>query len=121
MPNVATWMRERDVKWFGRAFASFPAVTFWNALQGYVRLDEDDGLLLTGGADIAVEFIQQEVPDPSLIKKDPNPQRDAWEFPAARHALSRGIPIFAICKGLQVFNVALGGTLRLDIPGHDAP
>jgi putative glutamine amidotransferase len=31
------------------------------------------------------------------------------------------LPIFAICKGLQVFNVALGGTLKLDIPGHDLP
>ena len=38
-----------------------------------------------------------------------------------REALERELPIFAICKGLQVFNVALGGTLRLDIPGHDAP
>jgi putative glutamine amidotransferase len=35
--------------------------------------------------------------------------------------VSRGLPILAICKGLQVFNVALGGTLKLDIPGHNLP
>ena len=35
--------------------------------------------------------------------------------------MERGLPIFAICKGCQVFNVALGGTLHLDIGGHNAP
>ena len=45
----------------------------------------------------------------------------AWEFARPRQRLSRGLPIFAICKGMQLFNVALGGTLQLDIPGHDAP
>jgi putative glutamine amidotransferase len=52
------------------------------------------------------------------LDKDVDPKRDAWEFAATEHALTRGLPIFAICKGIQVFNVALGGTLKLDIPGH---
>ena len=38
-----------------------------------------------------------------------------------RGSAAQSNPIFAICKGLQLFNVALGGTLRLDIPGHNAP
>lgn len=84
-------------------------------------MDDMHGLLLTGGADIAPNYLKQEVPDPSLIKKDPNPRRDKWEFEAVQQALARSLPIFAVCKGLQVFNVALGGTLRLDIPGHNAP
>ena len=46
---------------------------------------------------------------------------DRWEFQAVQNALSRGLPILAICKGLQVFNVALGGTLKLDIKGHNLP
>ena len=121
MPNVATWMRPCDEEFFARAFARFPAVKFLNAYAGEVSIEEADGLLLTGGADIAPEFLIQEVPDFSVIKKDPNPKRDAWEFADTKAALTRAIPIFAICKGLQVFNVALGGTLRLDIRGHDAP
>src|SRR5205814_686245 len=51
----------------------------------------------------------------------PKPQRDAWEFAALRHAMDAGKPILGICKGLQVINVGLGGTLRLHIPGHNIP
>ena len=80
-----------------------------------------DGLLLTGGPDIAPEFLRQPVPDPSVLDKDAIRARDQWEFAAVKKALERGLPIFAICKGMQVFNVALGGTLRLDIPGHNLP
>ena len=84
-------------------------------------MDEMNGLLLTGGPDVAPEFLRQEVPDPSLIEVDVDPRRDAWEFAATEQALARGLPILAICKGLQLFNVALGGTLHLDIRGHNAP
>src|SRR5207245_5487009 len=86
-----------------------------------VRLDQMDGLLLTGGSDISPEFLHQDVPDPSVLDEDIDPERDRWEVHAAQEALSRGLPILAICKGLQVFNVALGGTLKLDIKGHNLP
>ena len=79
-----------------------------------------DGLLLTGGPDIAAEFHAEPVTDFSLIQ-DPEPARDAWEFSALREAIERGLPILSICKGVQVLNVALGGTLHLDIRGHDLP
>lgn len=117
MPNLATWMRASDTKWFRPIFAQAPEISVWNARTRTVALDESDGLLLTGGSDISEEFLKQPVPDNSLIKA-PNPDRDRWEFEAVQHAISRGLPILAICKGMQVFNVALGGTLRLDIPGH---
>src|SRR5207249_3932327 len=78
-------------------------------------------LLFTGGSDISPEFLRQEVADPSVLSKDMDPQRDRWEFQAVQQALSRGLPILAICKGLQLFNVALGGTLKLDIKGHNLP
>ena len=86
-----------------------------------VAMEEMDGLLLSGGADIAPEYLRQPVPDPSLLEKDPDPTRDHWEFEAINQALELRLPILAICKGMQLFNVALGGTLFLDIAEHNNP
>ena len=121
MLNVATWIRPKDEKWFRRAFAQHSEVRLWNAMQEEVPLEKMDGLLLTGGADVAEEFLKQPVPDPSVLDTDVDPKRDRWEFAATEDALERSLPIFAICKGMQLFNLALGGTLHLDIPGHNAP
>jgi putative glutamine amidotransferase len=121
MPNLATWMRAKDAKWFQLFFAKHPDIQVFDARKGDVPLDHMDGLLLTGGSDISPEFLRQEVPDPSVLDKHIDPERDHWEFKAVKEVLSRGLPILAICRGLQVFNVALGGTLKLDIPGHNLP
>ena len=121
MPNLATWIRPKDSKWFRPLFARHPEIKVFNARTRTVPLDQMDGLLLTGGSDISPQFLRQEIPDPSVINKDVDPERDRWEFQAVQEALSRGVPILAICKGLQVFNVALGGTLKLDIPDHNLP
>src|SRR5438067_1698373 len=121
MPNLATWIRPKDAKSFRTIFAKHPEIKVWNARTRNVPLDEMDGLLLSGGSDISPEFLRQNIPDPSVLDKQIDPERDRWEFQAVQNALSRGLPILAICKGLQVFNVALGGTLKLDIPGHNLP
>ena len=121
MPALASWIRPKDEEWFHRSFAPHPAVKIWNAAAGQsVAMEKMNGLLLTGGPDIAPEFLRQGIPDPSIIDNDVDPVRDKWEFEALKIALERQLPIFGICKGLQVMNVALGGTLRLDIPGHDS-
>ena len=120
MPNLASWITTRDEKWFTPLLAQYPEVQIWNAAQQPVALAEMHGLLLTGGNDITQEYLRQPVPDPSVLEKG-DAARDKWEFAAARDALDRGLPILAICKGLQLLNVALGGTLRLDIPGHNLP
>jgi putative glutamine amidotransferase len=121
MPNLATWMRPKDEKWFQPFFAKHPDIHVFDARKGGVPLEKMDGLLLTGGSDISPEFLRQKVADPSVLSKDMDPKRDRWEVKAVQEALSRGLPILAICKGLQVFNVALGGTLKLDIKGHNLP
>ena len=127
MSTLATWIREVDEPFFARWFLERPDLHVVNArraasaLPGEPSLPPDaTGLLLSGGPDIAAEFLTQPVPDPTVIE-EPQPERDRWEFAAAHEALERGLPVLAICKGVQVLNVALGGTLHLDIPGHNAP
>jgi putative glutamine amidotransferase len=117
MPNLATWMREKDEKWFQPFFAKHPEIKVHDARKGAVELNDMGSLLLTGGSDIAPEFLRQEIVDPCLVE-DVDLARDRWEFEAVQKALARSLPILAICRGLQVLNVALGGTLKLDIPGH---
>ena len=121
MPNLATWMREKDEKWFQPFLDKHPDIRVCDARKSAVALEEVDGLLLTGGSDISPELLRQEVVDPTVLDKDVDLVRDRWEFEAIAKTLTRGLPMLAICKGLQVLNVALGGTLKLDIPGHKLP
>jgi putative glutamine amidotransferase len=119
MPRLGSWIRECDDQNFARFLAPHPEISVHNARFGPVDPAELDGLLVTGGPDVAAEFHHQPV-DSALIR-EPEPERDTWEFAAVRSAYERGLPIFAICKGVQVLNIALGGTLNLDIRGHDLP
>jgi putative glutamine amidotransferase len=74
-----------------------------------------DGLLLSGGGDIAPRHYGEE-PHPELGKVDE--LRDRVELPLARWAAADGKPILGICRGAQLINVALGGTLYQDIPSQ---
>jgi putative glutamine amidotransferase len=77
-----------------------------------------DGLMLAGGADIDPSFYDE--------PRDPHtsgtvPERDSFEIALARRALERDIPVLGICRGMQLLNVALGGTLVQHLPeryGH---
>lgn len=77
-------------------------------------LAEVDGLLLTGGTDIEPKLYGQE---PAPETQPPNPERDRMEMRLLREALDRDLPVLAICRGLQLFNVHHGGTLIQHLPG----
>lgn len=82
-------------------------------------LDGLDGLVLTGGRDVDPASYGQP-PHPST--DEPARERDAWEFALVGRALERGLPVLGICRGAQVLNVALGGTLHQHLPdvvGHN--
>ena len=72
-----------------------------------------DGLMLTGGDDVAPARYGEPV-HPAVIEAEPG--RDEFELALIREARARNLPIFAICRGIQVLNVACGGTLVQDIP-----
>jgi putative glutamine amidotransferase len=74
--------------------------------------DRVDGLLLAGGGDIAPALYGEE-PHEKIGMVDP--LRDAAELPMARWAVTEGKPVLGICRGIQVLNVALGGTLYQDV------
>jgi putative glutamine amidotransferase len=71
------------------------------------------GLVLSGGADVDPAHYGQATHE---AVKDVTPARDAFELALCREALRRDLPTLAICRGQQVLNVALGGTLIQDIP-----
>jgi putative glutamine amidotransferase len=84
-------------------------------------LDLAHGVLLTGSAsNVHPSHFDEAVNDPSLPL---DVDRDAWTLPLIPRALARGLPLFAICRGFQEANVALGGSLHQavqDVPGrHD--
>jgi putative glutamine amidotransferase len=75
-------------------------------------LDRLDGLLLTGGTDINPLYYG-EAPTPFLGRTEE--ERDAFELEIAKRALTRNMPIFGICRGLQLLNAAMGGSLHQDL------
>jgi putative glutamine amidotransferase len=77
-------------------------------IEALLENERIDGVLLTGGGDV----------DPNLYGGDPNSTmlvhrlRDDFEIALIRKARQRGLPILGICRGCQIINVALGGTVR---------
>jgi len=66
------------------------------------------GLLLAGGADVQRRLYGRR-PDPKAVT---DPERDRLELPLVRSAFKLNIPLLGICRGIQVINVAMGGTLK---------
>lgn len=77
-----------------------------------------DALVLTGGGDVDPARFG-EAPHPRLA--DVSPERDALEYELIDRALADRTPVFGICRGLQVLNVALGGSLWQDVPERGGP
>lgn len=73
-----------------------------------------DGLLLTGGPDIDPKYYGEEVHETTDI----NPDRDKLELPLCKWAIKKDLPVFGICRGIQIMNVAIGSSLYQDIPSQ---
>lgn len=113
-------MREHDsldnyLTWVGR---SAPGATLRILTPGRTpeeEIEECEGYLLTGGGDVHPSFYGRE--DALQKAREVRVERDEFEFGIIRRALDAGRPLLGICRGCQVFNVAMGGSLIPDIPG----
>jgi gamma-glutamyl-gamma-aminobutyrate hydrolase PuuD len=86
--------------------------------ESAAAVDRLDALVLAGGPDVDPDRYGA---DPHPRTGPPRPERDAAELAALHRALDRGIPVLGVCRGAQVLNVGLGGTLLQHVPdaiGH---
>lgn len=80
-------------------------------------LELADGVAVPGGADVnPARWGSTEPYDPALLCEE----RDAFEFPLVRKAVAADVPLLTTCRGTQLLNVALGGTLCMDVPSLGA-
>lgn len=86
-----------------------------SAADAAAALTDVAGLVLTGGEDVDPKFFGEE---PHAATGAPHHARDAYELALARRAYELRVPTLAICRGVQVLNVALGGSLVQDIPSQ---
>lgn len=98
----------------GGAPVLFPALSV-HVGQPERLLDGVDGFFMPGGRDLDAEFYGQEAHE---TNDSPLRERDELEIALVREARRRGMPVFGACRGLQVLNVAFGGTLTQHLGDH---
>lgn len=77
-----------------------------------------DGLVIAGGPDVEPVRYRAE---PDARTGPPARERDAWELALIDAALERGLPLLGVCRGMQLLNVACGGSLVQHVDGHGGP
>ena len=97
---------------------SLPVLSNFSVERIRRQVEHVDALIIQGGNDM----------DPHLYGEDPSPLVDTWNYPtdifqieAVKQAAARGIPILGICRGMQLVNVAFGGTLYQDLSEMGLP
>lgn len=106
----------RYIHWLQSAASEVKCVDLWAFQDTSAALQElqtCSGLLLTGGPDVHPERYNK---SHELSRCEIDTERDTLEFALFDAALERKMPVLGICRGAQVINVALGGTLVVDIP-----
>lgn len=98
----------------GAIALELPQIT--DAESAQTALAQVDGIILTGGVDIDPSFYGED-PTPNGAS-DTRPERDISDINLAQQAIALDVPVLAICRGMQILNVALGGGLIQDIPTY---
>jgi putative glutamine amidotransferase len=83
------------------------------------QINPCEGIVLSGGWDIHPAFYGNEQLDYPGAPPEFRRERDLFEFSVYQHATERGLPVLGICRGLQLINTALGGSLVQDLTGKE--
>jgi putative glutamine amidotransferase len=113
--GITSCSKNRDYEESVRRAGGNPVILDWRVLKNAAEaLASVDGVVMTGGPDInPVEYGEERQPNVLSIA---DPTRDRFELELAHTALTSDAPLLAICRGMQVLNVAAGGSLVQDIP-----
>jgi putative glutamine amidotransferase len=110
--SVANWIMSGEVLAFMIPEMSLASPHFPRSLRARHYVDVLDGLLLQGGADMSPKSYGEQPMNPLWAGDE---IRDAYEIELFHEFVSQGKPVFGICRGHQLINVALGGTLYQDV------
>lgn len=106
--NYSTWLKKGD------AFAKIINMYELGVDSALIVLEECDGLIITGGADVYPEWYGQ-IED-TIMCGSFDRYRDTLEIELIKKAITNKMPLIGICRGAQILNVTLGGSLIVDIP-----
>ena len=108
------------LEWLHRADPALRIVRLSQETRNARAVSEVDGLVLTGGGDVDPDLYGK--PELRMSARGVDRRRDDFELETIEMALEAEIPILGICRGMQVMNVCLGGTLIHDLPseGYEA-
>lgn len=84
--------------------------------NAFHKIESCHGILLTGGEDVHPRFYNKPEYLPYCYPDDIDEQRDEFELKVLAYAQQKSLPVFGICRGLQIANVFFGGTLIPDLP-----
>lgn len=106
---------ENYINWVLRADSTAEIINLreLNVDSAIKLLNTCDGIIFTGGEDVVPAYYGKGY---DSVRCESNPERDTLEFALIQEALDLGIPVLGVCRGQQILNVALGGTLIVDIP-----
>lgn len=108
--KIAILGRKKDTGNYERFLASLPATPLTTLNPADISFC--DGLLLPGGGDITPAFFGEH----NTGSRNIDTELDILQFQALDYAIRRSLPVLGICKGMQVINVAFGGTIIQDLP-----
>jgi putative glutamine amidotransferase len=105
---------ENYEKWVLRVRKDVGMVKLSYHLRNAALVKELDGLILTGGGDVHPGLYGKS--DQIARTEEVNEMRDRFEFEVIEQALEADLPILGVCRGMQIMNVYLGGSLEIDLP-----